>query len=90
MSQERNINWFNDRRVFYRCDTWSDKPTIETDLYKFYEHGTHQCYTLFASKAKITTYKSLKWHMLVIYFLNIDGVDGDTVSFEDDMRSVFG
>jgi hypothetical protein len=89
MSQERNIKWLNDRRVFYRCDPWSDKPTIETDLYKFYEHGTHQCYTLFASKAKITTYKSLKWHMLVIYFLNIDGVDGDTVSFEDDMRSVF-
>ena len=43
MSQERNIKWLNDRRIFYRCDPWSDKPTIETNLYKFYEHGTHQC-----------------------------------------------
>ena len=74
MSQERNIKWLNDRRIFYRCDPWSDKPTIETNLYKFYEHGTHQCYTLFASKAKITTYKSLKWHMLVLYYLNIDNI----------------
>ena len=72
MSQERNIKWLNDRRVFYRCDPWSDKPTIETNLYKFYEHGTHQCYTLFASKAKITTYKSLKWHLLALFFLNQD------------------
>ena len=72
MSQERNIKWLNDRRIFYRCDPWSDKPTIETDLYKFYEHGTHQCYTLFASKAKITTYKSLKWHLLALFFLNQD------------------
>ncbi len=72
MSQERNIKWLNDRRVFYRCDPWSDKPTIETNLYKFYEHGTHQCYTLFASKAKITTYKSLKWHLLVLFYLNQD------------------
>ena len=72
MSQERNIKWLNDRRVFYRCDPWSDKPTIETNLYKFYEHGTHQCYTLFASKAKITTYKSLKWHLLALFYLNQD------------------
>ena len=72
MSQERNIKWLNDRRIFYRCDPWSDKPTIETNLYKFYEHGTHQCYTLFASKAKITTYKSLKWHLLALFFLNQD------------------
>ena len=72
MSQEWNIKWLNDRRIFYRCDPWSDKPTIETNLYKFYEHGTHQCYTLFASKAKITTYKSLKWHLLALFYLNQD------------------
>ena len=38
----------------------------------YYEGGTYQCYTLFASKAKITTYKSLKWHFLVLQFLNED------------------
>ena len=36
----------------------------------FYEDGTYECYELFRSKAKITTYKSLKWHLLVIWYLN--------------------
>ena len=36
----------------------------------YYEDGTYQCYELFRSKAKITTYKSLKWHMLVLWYLN--------------------
>jgi hypothetical protein len=36
----------------------------------FYEEGTYECYELFRSKAKITTYKSLKWHLLVIWYLN--------------------
>ena len=33
-------------------------------------NGTHECYELFRSKAKITTYKSLKWHLLVLWYLN--------------------
>ena len=36
----------------------------------FYENGTYECYELFRSSAKITTYKSLKWHMLVLWYLN--------------------
>ena len=36
----------------------------------YYEHGTYQCYELFRSSAKITTYKSLKWHLLVLWYLN--------------------
>tara|TARA_R100000027_G_scaffold65104_1_gene59264 strand:+ start:197 stop:718 length:522 start_codon:yes stop_codon:yes gene_type:complete len=36
----------------------------------FYENGTHECYELFRSSAKITTYKSLKWHLLVLWYLN--------------------
>ena len=89
MSQERNLKWLNDRRIVYRRDPISDVPTIETKQYKYYENGTYQCYHLFNSKAKITTYKSLKWHMLVLYYLNIDGVDSDIVSLEDDMRYIF-
>ena len=88
MSQERNIKWLNDRRVIYRHDG-EDIPTTETSKYKFYENGTYACYHLFNSKAKITTYKSLKWHMLVLYYLNQDGIEGDIVSLEDDMRSIF-
>ncbi len=70
MSQERRIKWLNDRRIIYRRDPINDKPTIETKQYKYYENGTYECYTLFNSKAKITTYRSLKWHMLVLYYLN--------------------
>jgi hypothetical protein len=88
MSYERNIKWLNDRRVVYR-DHGDDIPTIETDKYKYYENGTYACYSLFNTKAKITTYKSLKWHMLVLYYLNEDGIEGDIVSLEDDMKQVF-
>jgi len=70
MSHDRNIKWLNDRRVIYRRDPITDIPTIETDQYKYYEDGTHEAYCLFNSKAKITTYKSLKWHLLVLYYLN--------------------
>ena len=89
MSHERNMKWLNDRRVNYRCDPVNDTPTIDTALYSYYENGTYECYHLFRSKAKITTYKSLKWHFYVLYYLNEDGIEGDIVSLEDDMRSVF-
>ena len=70
MSYERNMKWLNDRRINYRCDPVNDKPTIDTALYSYYENGTYECYHLFRSKAKITTYKSLKWHFYVLYYLN--------------------
>ena len=89
MSYDRNIKWLNDRHVIYRRDPVSDVPTVETAHYKYYEDGTHECYHLFNSKAKITTYRSLKWHFYVLYYLNEDGIEGDIVSLEDDMRSVF-
>ena len=72
MSHDRNLKWLNDRRIVYRKDPDTDVPPIETKQYKYYENGTYQCYHLFNSKAKITTYKSLKWHMLVLYYLNED------------------
>ena len=74
MSHERNMKWLNDRRINYRQDPINDIPTNETALYKYYENGTYECYHLFRSKAKITTYKSLKWHMLVLYYLNMDNI----------------
>ena len=75
MSQDRNLKWLNDRRIIYRKDPDTDVPTIETKQYRYYEDGTYQCYHLFNSKAKITTYKSLKWHMLVLYYLNEELLD---------------
>ena len=70
MSQDRNIKWLNDRRIIYYRNPITDVPTESTDLYDYYAEGTYQCYSLFRSKAKITTYKSLKWHLLVLYYLN--------------------
>lgn len=89
MSRDRNMKWLNDRRVIYARNPITDIPTKSTDLYDYYENGTYECYSLFRSKAKITTYKSLKWHFLVLYYLNYDGIDGDDLSLEDDMRAVF-
>ena len=72
MSHERNIKLLNDRRIVYKRDPVDDVPTHQTDKYMFFEQGTYECYTLFASKAKITTYKSLKWHLLTLWYLNQD------------------
>ena len=70
MSHERNLEYLNKHRIVYRRMPISDKPTNENECYMFYEDGTYECYELFRSKAKITTYKSLKWHLLVIWYLN--------------------
>ena len=75
MSQDRNMKWLNDRRVIYYRNPITDTPTESTDLYDYYAEGTYQCYSLFRSKAKINTYKSLKWHMLVLRYLNDDLLD---------------
>ena len=66
----RNLNYFNNNRIVYKRNPVNDKPTHETNQYMFFEQGTHECYALFASKAKITTFKSLKWHLLVLWYLN--------------------
>tara|TARA_R100000995_G_scaffold50171_2_gene24169 strand:+ start:179 stop:799 length:621 start_codon:yes stop_codon:yes gene_type:complete len=70
MSYERNLKYLNNNRITYRRLPITDKPTIDTKEYMFYENGTHECYELFRSSAKITTYKSLKWHLLVLWYLN--------------------
>ena len=71
-SMERRFDYLIDNRVIWRRDPVTDIPDIETDKYMFYKDGTYQCYNLFRSKAKITTYRSLKWHMLVLWHLNPD------------------
>jgi len=68
----RKLDYLNQRRIIYRRYPISDKPTEVYDWGWYYEHGTHQCYELFRSKAKITTYKSLKWHLLVLWYLNLN------------------
>ena len=70
VSIPRYLYYLNKRRIVYRRNPITDKPTLEFEYGKFYEEGTYECYDLFRSKAKITTYKSLKWHLLVLWYLN--------------------
>ena len=70
MSHNRNLDYLIKRRIIYRRSPTTDRPTESFDWGDYYEDGTYQCYELFRSKAKITTYKSLKWHMLVLWYLN--------------------
>ena len=70
MSHERNLTYLNTHRIIYRRAPITDVPTIDNKEFMFYEDGTHECYELFRSSAKITTYKSLKWHLLVLWYLN--------------------
>jgi hypothetical protein len=72
MSQfpDRNLEFLNNRRIVYRRNPINDTYTQEFVWGYYYENGTNECYDLFRSKARITSYKSLKWHMLVILYLN--------------------
>ena len=70
MSHERNLKYLNNNRIVYRRHPITDIPDIDNEVYMFYSNGTHECYELFRSSAKITTYKSLKWHLLVLWYLN--------------------
>ena len=70
MSHERNLKYLNDHRIVYRQLPKNDIPNQDNEVYMFYVNGTHECYELFRSRAKITTYKSLKWHLLVLWYLN--------------------
>ena len=66
----RNLEYLNRRKIQWVRDPINDKPSMKHKDYDYYEDGTHEYYSLFRSRAKITTYKSLKWHMLVLWYLN--------------------
>ena len=70
MSHDRNIKYLTDRRIIYRRFPINDYPSHKFDWGDYYENGTFECYELFRSKAKINTYRSLKWHLLVLWYLN--------------------
>src|SRR5210317_1237141 len=66
----RKLDYLNRRRIVYRRGPITDTPSESYSWGDFYESGTYECYELFRSKAKITCYKSFKWHMLVLWYLN--------------------
>lgn len=67
---DRNTKYLERHRIIYRQNPTTDQPTKTFDWGWFYKDGTHQCYTLFNSRAKINTYRSLKWHLYVLWYLN--------------------
>tara|TARA_B100001250_G_C19742786_1_gene763838 strand:+ start:40 stop:654 length:615 start_codon:yes stop_codon:yes gene_type:complete len=71
MSQRR-IDYLNRNRIIYNRDPINDIPTQVYHWGKYYKYGTFECYELFKSKAKISSFKSLKWHLLVLRYLNPD------------------
>ena len=66
----RRLEYLHRNRIIYRRYPIYDKPNQVFTWGDFYEKGTYECYELFRSKAKITTYRSLKWHLLVLWYLN--------------------
>ena len=67
---DRRFKYLWNKQVIYRRYPITDIPDEETEHYMFYKSGTYQCYDLFRSKAKITTWKSFYWHMMVLWHLN--------------------
>jgi len=76
---DRRFKYLWNKQVIYRRYPITDIPDEETEHYMFYKSGTHQCYDLFRSKAKITTWKSFYWHMLVLWHLNPEWKDSDAM-----------
>jgi len=68
----RRLEYLHRNRIIYRRYPIYDKPNQVFTWGDYYEDGTYECYELFRSKAKITTYRSLKWHLLVLWYLNDD------------------
>ena len=77
---DRRFKYLWDKRVVCRRTPTTDIPDEETDTYMFYIEGTYQCYDLFRSKAKITTWKSFYWHMMVLWHLNPKWEDADAMT----------
>ena len=65
----RNMKYLNDNRIIYRKYS-DDPPTKEYEWGWYYAEGTYGYYSLFNSPGKITTIKSLKWHLLTLWWLN--------------------
>ena len=76
---ERKFEYLWNRQVVYRRDPITDIPNEKTEQYMFFKDGTYQAYDLFKSKAKITTYRSFYWHMMVLWYLNPEWEDEDAM-----------
>ena len=53
----RRLEYLHRNRIIYRRYPINDKPNQVFTWGDFYKDGTYECYELFRSKAKITTYR---------------------------------
>lgn len=65
----RDLRYLNNNRIIYRRYS-SDIPTSSHSWGWYYADGTYGYYALFNNKAKINTIRSLKWHLLTLWYLN--------------------
>ena len=65
----RNLTYLNNNRIIYRRYS-SDIPTSSHSWGWYYAEGTYGYYAMFNNKAKINTIRSLKWHLLTLWYLN--------------------
>jgi len=65
----RDLRYLNNNRTIYRRYS-SDIPTSSHSWGWYYADGTYGYYALFNNKAKINTIRSLKWHLLTLWYLN--------------------
>ena len=64
-----DLKYLNDNRIIYRRYS-SDMPTLVYNWGWYYKDGTSGYFTMFNNKAKINTIRSLKWHLLTLWYLN--------------------
>ena len=92
MSYPRNLEHLHRKRFQYKKEPTTDIPTKKYYWGSYYEGGTHQDYRLFYSKAKITTYKSLAWHIQSLRYINIGWCEDDfrkIIYFISDIKNGF-
>ena len=70
LMSHRKIEYLHRNKIIYSRKPINDEPTEKFEWGGYYEYGTYECYDLFRSKALINTFKSLKWHFYVLWYLN--------------------
>lgn len=68
----RNLDYLHRNRIIYKRMPVTDIPTETYDWGWYYENGTSEYYSLFNTKVRINSYKSLKWHIIVLRYLNMN------------------
>lgn len=64
------MDYLHRNKIVYKRHPINDEPTAKYPWGWYFENGTHEYYALFHSKSLITSYRSLKWHLYVLIYLN--------------------